>query len=56
MYYYVVPFIESRMYTNVKADVSLHAIKTCFSDGQSSQNTEQSEVGNSLICIISSET
>lgn len=37
---YVIPFIESRVYTNVKADLSLHAISTCFSDGQRSQNTE----------------
>jgi len=44
------------MYTNVNADLSLHAMNTRFSDGQSSQNTEQAEVGKSLISIVSSET
>lgn len=44
------------MYTNVNADLSLHAINTCFSDGQRSHNTEQTEVGKSFIGIIFSET
>jgi hypothetical protein len=48
--------IESLTYTNVKHNLSLHAINTCFSDGQSSHITEQAEVGKSLIGIISSET
>lgn len=44
------------MYTNVKADLSQQATNTLFSDGQSSQNTEQVESGKSLIGIVSSET
>lgn len=44
------------MYTNVNANLSLHATNTRFSDGLSSQNTEVTEIGKSLIDIISSET
>lgn len=44
------------MYTNVKAELSLHAINTRFSTDQSSQKTELAEVGKSLIGIVSSET
>lgn len=44
------------MYTNVRADLSLHAMNTRFSDGHSSQNTEQAELGKSLMNNISSET
>lgn len=44
------------MYTNVNAALSLHAMNTCFSDGQRSQNTEPTKVGKSLISFVSSKT